>query len=91
MKLAQAIHSVVGGTISTDHRDAHITTKSGCTRQVASDGSLSGGEIVSPPDAKKAERQGGTEQHPNQYASGLVRADIGSTRTQCGSPRSRWR
>jgi hypothetical protein len=50
-KLAEAIHSVVGGTISNDYRDARITTASGRTWKVVPDGSLSGydnGEIVSP-------------------------------------------
>jgi hypothetical protein len=51
-KLAEAIHSVVGGTISNDYRDVRITTASGRTWKVVPDGSLSGGEnsgeIVSP-------------------------------------------
>ena len=49
MKLAEAIHSVVGGTISNDYRDVRITTPSGRTWKVVPDGSLSGydnGEIV---------------------------------------------
>ncbi len=52
MKLAQAIHSVVGGTISNDYRDVRITTQDGRSWKVVPDGSLSGGEnsgeIVSP-------------------------------------------
>ena len=51
-KLAEAIHSVVGGIISTDYRDMRITTASGRTWKVVPDCSLSGGEnsgeIVSP-------------------------------------------
>ena len=51
-KLAEAIHSVVGGTVSNDYRDVRITTASGRTWKVVPDGSLSGGEnsgeIVSP-------------------------------------------
>ncbi len=52
MKLAQAIHSVVGGTITNDYRDVRITTQDGRSWKVVPDGSLSGGEnsgeIVSP-------------------------------------------
>jgi hypothetical protein len=51
MALARALHSVVGGTISTLVRDVHITTATGRTWKVVPDGSLSGsdnGEIVSP-------------------------------------------
>jgi hypothetical protein len=52
MKLAEAIHSVVGGAIANDYRDVRITTVSGRTWKVVPDGSLSGGEysgeIVSP-------------------------------------------
>ena len=51
-KLAEAIHSVVGGTVSNDYRDVRITTARGRTWKVVPDGSLSGGEnsgeIVSP-------------------------------------------
>lgn len=50
-KLAQAIHSVVGGTICSDYRDVRITTATGRTWKVVPDGSLSAsesGEIVSP-------------------------------------------
>jgi hypothetical protein len=50
-KLAEAIHSVVGGSISSDYRDVRITIATGRTWKVVPDGSLSGsesGEIVSP-------------------------------------------
>ena len=51
-KLAEAIHSVVGGTLSSDYRDVRITATDGRSWKVVPDGSLSGGEysgeIVSP-------------------------------------------
>ena len=39
-KLAEAIHSVVGGTISNDYRDVRITTASGRTRESDASASL---------------------------------------------------
>ena len=42
-KLAEAIHSVVGGTISNDYRDVRITTASGRTWKLVSDGPRRGG------------------------------------------------
>ena len=50
-KLAEAIKSVVGGTIANQCREVHVTTDDGRVWKVVPDGSLSGtesGEIVSP-------------------------------------------
>jgi hypothetical protein len=51
-KLARAIHSVVGGTVTNEYRSWRITDARGRRWQVVPDGSLSGGEnsgeIVSP-------------------------------------------
>ncbi len=51
MKLAQAIHSVVGGIVTNDYSDVRVTAPDGRSWKVVPDGSLSGsenGEIVSP-------------------------------------------